>query len=174
MRNQKIVQKAYEGETVTVKPKPQEPSQNVTWTTGLAYIDGYNVNLRNGPSTNYGIIRQLSKDESYQVWGKQGDWLNLGGNQWIYNNPSYIKYQGEQTSAASSEVGKRVVSKVDNPRFYDSASWSDKDVAGTVDEGLGFIIDAKISVNGSPQYKVHNSQGKIYYVTACEVYVYMK
>ncbi len=36
------------------------------------------------------FIRQLSKSESYQVWGKQGEWLNLGGNHWIYNKPSYI------------------------------------------------------------------------------------
>ena len=57
--------------------KPQEPSQNVVGATGIAYINGYNVNLRSGPSTNYGVIHQLSKDEWYQVWGKQGDWLNL-------------------------------------------------------------------------------------------------
>ena len=49
---------------------------------------------------------------------------------------------------------------MDDLRFYDSASWSDKDVAGTVDEGLGFTIYGKVSVNGSPQYKVHNSKGK--------------
>ncbi|MFP3607197.1 N-acetylmuramoyl-L-alanine amidase family protein, partial [Paraburkholderia sp. SIMBA_053] len=59
----------------------------------------------------------------------------------------------------SSIVGKRVISKVDNLRFYDSASWQDKDVVGSVDEGLGFTIDAKVTVNGSSQYKVHNSKG---------------
>lgn len=74
----------------------------------------------------------------------------------------------------SSIVGKRVVSKLDNLRFYDSASWQDKDVAGSVDEGSGFAIDAKVSVNGSSQYKVHNSKGKAYYVTANEAYVYVK
>ncbi|MGG1339876.1 N-acetylmuramoyl-L-alanine amidase [Bacillus toyonensis] len=168
------VLKAYNGDSVSVKPKPQEPSENVIGTTGVAYIDRFNVNLRSGPSTNYGVIRQLNKGEAYQVWGKQGDWLNLGGNQWIYNNPSYVKYQGEQITDTSSVVGKRVISKVDDLRFYDSASWSDKDVAGTVDEGLGFTIDAKVSVNGSPQYKVHNSKGKTYYVTANEAYVYVK
>lgn len=168
------VLKAYNGDSVSVKPKPQEPSENVIGTTGVAYIDGFNVNLRSGPSTNYGVIRQLNKGEAYQVWGKQGDWLNLGGNQWIYNNPSYVKYQGEQITDTSSVVGKRIISKVDNLRFYDSASWSDKDVAGTVDEGLGFTIDAKVSVNGSPQYKVHNSKGTTYYVTASEAYVYVK
>lgn len=47
-------------------------------------------------------------------------------------------------------------------------------VAGSVDVGLGFMIDAKVNVNGSPQYKVHNSKGKIYYVTANEAYVYVK
>ena len=62
---------------------------------------------------------------------------------------------------------------MDDLRFYDSASWSDKDVAGTVDEGLGFTIDAKVSVNGSPQYKVHNSKGVTYYITANEAYVYV-
>ncbi|MDR4162637.1 N-acetylmuramoyl-L-alanine amidase, partial [Bacillus paranthracis] len=62
------VQRAYEGATVTVKPQSQEPSQTVTWTTGVAYIDGYNVNLRSGPSTSYGILRHFSKGESYHVW----------------------------------------------------------------------------------------------------------
>ncbi|WP_144508851.1 peptidoglycan recognition protein family protein [Bacillus mycoides] len=83
-------------------------------------------------------------------------------------------YEGEQTSTASSVVGKRVVSKVDNLRFYDSPSWKDKDVAGSVDAGLGFTIDAKVTVNGSAQYKVHNSRGTTYYVTANEAYVYVK
>ncbi|MED1304283.1 N-acetylmuramoyl-L-alanine amidase [Bacillus pacificus] len=61
----------------------------------------------------------------------------------------------------TSIVGKRVVSKVINLRFYDATSWQDKDAAGSVDAGLGFTIDAKVSGNGSPQYKVHNLQEKI-------------
>ncbi|SEA13873.1 hypothetical protein SAMN04488146_1011326 [Bacillus nitratireducens] len=71
-------------------------------------------------------------------------------------------------------VGKRVVSKINNLRFYDAPSWQDKDGAGSVDAGLGFTIDAKVSVNGSLQYKVHNSKGKTYYVTVNEAYVYVK
>ncbi|CAH2465111.1 N-acetylmuramoyl-L-alanine amidase [Bacillus mycoides] len=164
------VLKAYEGETVTVDTKSQGPSENATETQGVAYIDGYNVNLRNGPSTSNSIIRQLGKGESYKVWDKLGNWLNLGGNQWIYYNPSYIRYEGKQGSV----VGKRVVSKVDNLRFYESPSWHDKDVAGSVDAGLGFTIDAKVTVNGSSQYKVHNSKGKTYYITANSSYVYVK
>lgn len=40
--------------------------------------------------------------------------------------------------------------------------------------GIVFIIDAKVIVDGSSKYKVHNSKGKPYYVTANEVYVYVK
>ncbi|PGF00589.1 N-acetylmuramoyl-L-alanine amidase [Bacillus pseudomycoides] len=29
-------------------------------------------------------------------------------------------------------------------------------------------------MNGSPQYKVHNSKGQTYYITANEAYVYVK
>ena len=70
-----------------------------------------------------------------------------------------------------SIVGKRVVAKVDNLRFYESPSWHDKDVAGSVGEGLGFTIDAKIIVNGSYQYKVHNSHWQVFYITASDTYV---
>ncbi|PEM93492.1 hypothetical protein CN639_04680 [Bacillus toyonensis] len=104
------------------------------------------------------------------VWAEKDGWLNLGGDQWIKNDPSYVKFNKKST-VDSSIVGKRVVSKVNNLRFYDAPSWQDKDVAGSVDVGLGFTIDAKVSVNGSPQYKVHNSKGKTYYVTANEFYI---
>ncbi|MBJ8113978.1 N-acetylmuramoyl-L-alanine amidase, partial [Bacillus cereus group sp. N6] len=70
--------------------------------------------------------------------------------------------------------GTRVISKVNNLRFYHSPSWQDKDVAGAVDAGFGFTIDEKVMVDGYPQYKVYNRKGKTYYVTANEAYVYVK
>lgn len=166
------VRKAYEGETVTVKPKPQQPNEvpGVTNEVGVAYIDGYNVNLRSGPSTTNSVIRKLQKGESYKVWGKVGNWLNLGGNQWVYNDSSYIRYKEESASVK----GKRVVSKVNDLRFYSKPSWLDRDVAGTVDEGLGFTILDKVSVNGSQQYKVKNSRGNVFYITASSYYVEIK
>ncbi|MED1406652.1 N-acetylmuramoyl-L-alanine amidase [Bacillus mycoides] len=164
------VLKVYNGDSVSVEAKPQKPNEvpGTVNVTGVAYINGYNINLRSGPSTNNSVIRKLQMGESYKVWGRIGNWLNLGENQWIYNDPSYIRYRGEQFS---SVVGKHVVSKVNNLRFYDSPSWSDKDVAGAVDEGLGFTIAAKVTVNGSPQYKVKNSRGNVYYITASPYYV---
>ncbi|PFY08553.1 N-acetylmuramoyl-L-alanine amidase [Bacillus toyonensis] len=167
------VQRAYNNASVdvSVPENPSKPAEVPTAVTdGIAYIEGYNVNLRKGPGTSYSKIRQLNKPESYVVWAEKDGWLNLGGDQWIKNDPSYVKFNKKST-VDSSIVGKRVVSKVNNLRFYDAPSWQDKDVAGSVDVGLGFTIDAKVTVNGSPQYKVHNSKGKTYYVTANEFYI---
>ncbi|PDY48437.1 N-acetylmuramoyl-L-alanine amidase [Bacillus pseudomycoides] len=166
------VQRAYNNGEVSVPEQPSKPGEPVANVEGIAYIEGNNVNLRKGPGASYSVIRQLNKPESYKVWGEKDGWLNLGGNQWVYNNPSYIKF--EKKKPVNPIAGKRVVAKVDNLRFYDSPSWQDKDVAGSIDAGLGFAIDAKVNVNGSPQYKVHNSKGKTYYVTANEAYVYVK
>ncbi|EOW9530633.1 N-acetylmuramoyl-L-alanine amidase, partial [Bacillus cytotoxicus] len=155
------VKRAYHNSNVevSVPEKPSKPEEVPTAVTdGIAYIEGYNVNLRKGPGTSYSKIRQLNKPEAYIVWAEKDGWLNLGANQWIYYNPSYVRFNKKST-VDSSIVGKRVVSKVNNLRFYNSPSWQDKDVAGTVDAGLGFTIDAKVTVNGSPQYKVHNSKG---------------
>ena len=68
---------------------------------GVAYIIGSNVNLRKGPGTGYGVIRQLGKGESYKVFGQTNGWLNLGGDQWVYNDPSYIRYTGGNVPATS-------------------------------------------------------------------------
>ncbi|MBW3492079.1 peptidoglycan recognition family protein [Bacillus sp. FDAARGOS_1420] len=167
------VQRAYNNSSVDVSvpdktPKPAEVPTAVT--DGIAYIESYNVNLRKGPGPSYSKIRQLNKPESYIVWAEKDGWLNLGGDQWIRNDPSYVKFNKKNT-VDSSIVGKRVVSKVNNLRFYDAPSWQEKEVAGTVDVGEGFIIDKEVMVSGSSQYKMHNSKGKTYYVTASEAYV---
>ncbi|MEB9134775.1 N-acetylmuramoyl-L-alanine amidase, partial [Bacillus cereus] len=166
------VLKAYNGDSISVEAKPQQPNEvpGVINEVGVAYIDGYNINLRSGPSTTNSVIRKLQKGEAYKVWGKVGNWLNLGGNQWVYNDSSYIRYKEE----SSSVEGKRVFSKVNDLRFYSKPSWLDRDVAGTVDEGLGFIILDKVSVNGSSQYKVKNSRGSVFYITASSYYVEIK
>ena len=78
---------------------------------GIAYINGSNVNLRKEPGTGYGVIRQLGKGESYKVFGQSNGWLNLGGDQWIFNDPSYIRYTGGNvpTPSQSSNEGIGVV-----------------------------------------------------------------
>ncbi|HDT6579663.1 TPA: N-acetylmuramoyl-L-alanine amidase [Bacillus cereus] len=166
------VQQAYNnsGVDVSVPSKPEEVPTAVT--DGIAYIEGYNVNLRKGPDTSYSVIRQLNKPESYVVWAEKDGWLNLGGEQWVKYNPAYIRF--EKRESVNPIVGKRVVSKVDNLRFYDTPSWQDSAVAGTLDIGEGFIIDETVSVDGSLQFKAHNSKGKTYYVTVNKAYVYVE
>lgn len=63
--------------------------------TGVATINGIGVNVRKGPAKNYDVVKQLNKTDpitKYQVFEAEDGWLNLGGNQWIYYNPAYIKY----------------------------------------------------------------------------------
>ncbi|QWH11963.1 N-acetylmuramoyl-L-alanine amidase [Bacillus mycoides] len=83
-------------------------------------------------------------------------------------------YIGDHAGLSSTEAGKRVVSKVAQLRFYSKPSWADKDVAGIATEGNGFEIIDKVTANGSPQYKVQNSKGNVYYITASEKFVEVK
>ena len=91
---------------VSVPPKPEEVPTAVTG--GIAYIEGYNVNLRK-EDTSYSVIHQLNKPEAYQVWGEKDGWLNLGGDQWVKYNPAYIRF--EKQESVNPIVGKRVVAK---------------------------------------------------------------
>ncbi|PFL99628.1 N-acetylmuramoyl-L-alanine amidase, partial [Bacillus cereus] len=75
----------YNNGAISVPEQPSKSGEPVANVEGIAYIEGNNVNLRKGPGASYSIIRQLNKPESYKVWGEKDGWLNLGGNQWVYN-----------------------------------------------------------------------------------------
>ena len=77
------------------------------------------------------------------------------------------------STQTATYVGKRVEAKT-NLRFYSKPSWDDKDVVGTVTKGLGFTIVDKVKVGTAHQYKVKNSKGAIYYITASDKYVTVK
>lgn len=57
------VPNAYHG-SGKVTPTPIPPSANGT---GIAYIEGNDVNLCKGLDTGYGFFRQLDKVDSYEV-----------------------------------------------------------------------------------------------------------
>src|SRR5699024_3932483 len=80
------------------------------------------------------------------------------------------------STGTSNYKGKRVESIHNgNLRFYSRPSWSDSALAGTMPKGYGFpTIVSKVKVGKSYQYKVKNSKGKIYYVTANSKYVKVK
>lgn len=87
--------------------------------------------------------------------------------------PSARPSKQPEPSPTQSVIGKRVESIHDGQlRFYSKPSWEDKDVFGYLTKGIGFpkILD-KITVGNGEQYKVANSLGHIYYVTASPQYV---
>ncbi|GGF17171.1 hypothetical protein GCM10010954_14790 [Halobacillus andaensis] len=70
-------------------------------------------------------------------------------------------------------VGRRVESIYEGElRFYSQPSWDSQAVAGYVQKGYGFprIVD-RVMVEGHNQYKVENSKGLPFYITASETYV---
>jgi N-acetylmuramoyl-L-alanine amidase CwlA len=147
---------------------------------GTAYITGTGVNLRSGPGTSYSVIRQLNAPESYIVWEERDGWLNVG-NSWIKNDSSFVRF--ERTSGGGStggstgggvgdtNAGKRVVSKVDGLNFYSRPTWDKTYVVGQCNAGEGFTIVTKVPVDDAYQYKVQNSKGATYYITASPTYV---
>lgn len=44
------------------------------------------------------------------MWEEKDGWLNLGGDQWVYSNPSYIKVEKKELINLIAE--KHAVSKV--------------------------------------------------------------
>ncbi|MEB9553128.1 hypothetical protein P4J60_30025 [Bacillus cereus] len=90
----------------------------------------------------------MGHDESYKVWGQLHGWLKFGGDQCMYYDPSYIRFEKDGNNSTEKSVGgKRAESKVDNLRFYSKPSLTDKDVVGVVTKRLGFTIDAKVKHN---------------------------
>lgn len=78
-------------------------------------------------------------------------------------------------TSTTSYKGKRlecIYAGSDGVNFYSKASWDKKYKVGIVTKGLGFptIVD-KVKVDGSDMYKVKNSKGATYYITASSKYV---
>lgn len=73
----------------------------------------------------------------------------------------------------NGKSGKRVESIYPGKlRFYNKPSWQDQDVFGYLTKGQGFpTMVEKIKVGTGHQYKVKNSKGATFYVTASSQYV---
>lgn len=91
------------------------------------------------------------------------------------NGKSNLSTTKKSTSrqGAPSYIGKRVESIHNGSlRFYNKPSWSDQDVYGHLTKGIGFpTILEKLTVENGEQYKVMNSSGEVFYVTASPKYV---
>ncbi|WP_123032255.1 N-acetylmuramoyl-L-alanine amidase [Bacillus sp. TYF-LIM-B05] len=92
----------------------------------------------------------------------------LLGNKTVSNSTASSSKGSSSSNAASGSLK----SKVNGLRFYAKPSWEDKDVVGTVNKGIGFpTVVEKIRVGRAYQYKVKNSKGATYYITASDKYV---
>ncbi|MFX3660102.1 MAG: glucosaminidase domain-containing protein [Ectobacillus sp.] len=41
------------------------------------------LNVRNGPGTQYAVIKQIKRNETYRTYGYQNGWYNIGNDQWV-------------------------------------------------------------------------------------------
>jgi hypothetical protein len=64
----------------------------------------------------------------------------------------------------TSDKGKRIEAIVPSVNYYDTQRWTNP--TGSFKKGEGWIVDNLYRVNGSLQYRVQNSNGDLYYITA--------
>lgn len=140
-----------------------------------------------GLCVQQGIIATKDTIKKHQDWsGKYCPHRILAEKRWPavqqaiideYNRIKSSKPTTPSKPATSNNTykNKKLVSKAANLRFYSKPSWSDKDVAGTVNKGIGFpTVIEKVKVGTAYQYKVKNSKGATFYITASDKYVELK
>lgn len=64
----------------------------------------------------------------------------------------------------TNDKGKRIEAIVPSVNFYDTQRWTNP--TGSFKKGEGWIVDNLYEVDGSEQYRVQNSKGDLYYITA--------
>ncbi|HAC2586305.1 TPA_asm: hypothetical protein GZI78_11135 [Listeria monocytogenes] len=138
------------------------------------------------PSKNLGLVDYMvskKMDSSFSNRAKLAAKYGIKGYKGTaaQNITLLAKLKGSSTKTPSKPAtsntykNKKLASKVNRLRFYNKPSWSDKDVVGTVMKGIGFpTIVSKVKVGTAYQYKVKNSKGATYYITASDKYVQLK
>ncbi|MBV1135753.1 N-acetylmuramoyl-L-alanine amidase [Listeria monocytogenes] len=138
------------------------------------------------PSKNLGLVDYMvskKMDSSFSNRAKLAAKYGIKGYKGTasQNITLLATLKGSSTKAPSKPAtnntykNKKLASKVNGLRFYNKPSWSDKDVVGTVNKGIGFpTIVSKVKVGTAYQYKVKNSKGATYYITASDKYVQLK
>lgn len=110
---------------------------------------------------------EFKKSVKAELSGKAGDEKK--------ETKTETKAPSKPATTTESYKGKRlecIYAGKDGVNFYSKATWDKKYKVGVVTKGLGFptIVD-KVKVDGSYMYKVKNSKGATYYITASSEYV---
>ncbi|MFD2924157.1 N-acetylmuramoyl-L-alanine amidase [Halobacillus naozhouensis] len=138
---------------------------------GVSYVPG-----NSAPSGTY-IVQQGDTlwgiAQKFNTTVERLKELNPGVDPQALQIGSVLIVEGSSNYSTPSYVGRRVESIYQGElRFYSVPSWDDSDIAGYLQYGYGFPnVLAIVDVDGSPQYKVENSNGEVYYVTTSETYV---
>lgn len=91
-------------------------------TNRVLYIDTDILNVRKGPSTNYGIITQVSQGERYEVLASVPNWYKIRvGNQVGYVYAGYTAMDDVKLSS-SKDLGKYIMVATDGLNFRTSPS----------------------------------------------------
>lgn len=109
------------------------------------------------------IVEKLQVGDAFQYKVQN----SAGATFYITASDTFVEVVGSQ----AWYIGKRVESIVDQLNFYSQPTWDKSKVAGVVLKGQGFTIIGQVDVDGSPQYKVQNSKGAVFYITASEKFV---
>jgi uncharacterized protein YgiM (DUF1202 family) len=107
----------------TKKTTSSSSSQNSsTQTTQTRYmlVNSDSLNVRSGPSSDYGVVGRLSKNTRVQILNSSGQWWKIkSGNIEGYVNSSYLSNESVpvKSSVASDESGIRsAIKQVSNER----------------------------------------------------------
>lgn len=124
-------------------------------------------------------LKSIGNNSSYSNRSKLAKKYGISGYKGsVSQNLKLLELMRGGKSPAKSKsnyVGKRVEAISGAVRFYNSPSWSDAHVVGSVTKGQGFpTIVSKVKVGKGHQYKVRNSKGATYYITASTKYVRVK
>jgi N-acetylmuramoyl-L-alanine amidase CwlA len=138
---------------------PSKPKPNTGAYKGSSIVDYLNsLGIDSSPANRKKLAKEYGVSNYDTSASKNTELLNKMRHGKPITNPS--------------TVSGRIESKVNGLRFYNKPSWEDKDVIGHVDKGYGFpTILSKHKVGIGYQYKVKNSKGKVFYITAASKYV---
>jgi GH25 family lysozyme M1 (1,4-beta-N-acetylmuramidase)/LysM repeat protein len=79
-------------------PQPTPVPQPSGSAQGTVVVVADTLNVRTGPDTSYPVVKKIHHNESYQFYGTQNGWYNLGGAQWASGGGG--KYLQEQHAPA--------------------------------------------------------------------------
>lgn len=143
------------------KESPSEPVRKPLY-TGILQQD---MNVRKGAGLDNPIATTMNKGDEVTVFEEVTNgrftWLDIGSGEFISNTGGkYVQKKG----AAYKHAGKRVIAIAARVNFYDTPRWTNP--SGHFTRNQGWTIIDHLDTGGAGHYKVKNSRGKIYYITA--------